>query len=61
MQKKPIWAPRCFGSAAIDCKVSAVARNNRAYIWRLFCRASAASGSGRVNTTWKYSHGRSSA
>ena len=44
MQKKPICAPRCCGSAAIDCKVSAVARNNRSYIWRLFWRASVASG-----------------
>ena len=61
MQKNPICAPRCSGSAAIDCKVSAVARNNKSYIWRLFWRASAASSAGRVNTTWKYSHSKSSA
>jgi hypothetical protein len=33
---RPICAPKCWGSAAIDCKVSAVARNNKSYIWRLF-------------------------
>src|SRR5215471_19114124 len=61
MQKKPIWAPRYWGSAATDCRVSAVARNNRSYIWRLFWIASAASSAGRVNTTWKYSQSNSSA
>src|SRR6516225_1079011 len=61
MQKKPICAPRYCGSAATDCRVSAVARNNRLYIWRLFWRASAANSAGRVNTTWKYSQSSSSA
>src|SRR5215467_11691152 len=61
MQKNPICAPRYCGSAATDCRVSGVARNNRSYIWRLFWSASAASSAGRVNTTWKYSQSSSSA
>src|SRR5260370_17882450 len=61
MEKRGLWAGRGSGCAALGCKVSAVARNNRSYIWGVFWRASGASSAGSVNTTWKYSHSKSSA
>jgi hypothetical protein len=44
----------------MDWSDSAAARNKTPYKSRLFCKARAASASGSVKTTWKYSTGSSS-
>ena len=50
--RKPMRAPRCLGSAAPVCKVSAAAWKRMPRTTRLFWWAMAAISRGRVKTTW---------
>jgi hypothetical protein len=51
-EKKPMRAPRCRGSAAIVCRVEALAANRILYRRGLLRRTRSLSCSGIVKTTW---------
>ena len=59
--RKPISAPRCFGSAAMVRNVSDAARNRMSYTTVWFWNAMTSICAGTVNTTWKYGTSSSSA